>query len=121
MIKRQKLVTKKTYDFSELQIVYRKLQKISQRKTHGTLFHATSDADIIEECKVKIKKCMDMFNVCHFIDSGKLFSMHFCNKQTIANLNIWQATGEILQVQEDIKVSLAGIAQAHDQSAITYE
>ncbi|KAF5345763.1 hypothetical protein D9758_011914 [Tetrapyrgos nigripes] len=109
---------------SDLGIIKTKLVKISNRKTK---FHVTSDAEIIKECKGKIKDYTDMFN-------------------TKANVNIWQNTGELLQGQEDIigdtrelleghghlkkgqeyirgdiKEMMASIAKTHDQSNITYD
>ncbi|KAF5330083.1 hypothetical protein D9758_015990 [Tetrapyrgos nigripes] len=84
---------------SDLGIIKTKLVKISNRKTK---FHVTSDAEIIKECKGKIRDYMEIFN-------------------TKASVNIWQNTGEILKGQEDLKEAMAHIAKTHDQSNITYD
>ncbi|KAF5319855.1 hypothetical protein D9758_018448 [Tetrapyrgos nigripes] len=88
---------------SDLGIIETKLLKISKRKTK---FHVISDAEIIKECKEKIKGYMEIFN-------------------TKASVNIWQNTGELLQgqqdIKKDIKEAMASIAKTHNQSTITYD
>ena len=50
-------------DNRELEKIQQDLKGISQRNMGKRLFHATSDAETIKECKDRIKHCIDMFNV----------------------------------------------------------
>ncbi|KAK7446703.1 hypothetical protein VKT23_014398 [Stygiomarasmius scandens] len=93
----------------ELQKIQQNLKGISQRNIGKRLFHATSDADTIKECKDRIKHCIDMFNLKGVVN----------NWQTGAELQEGQA--KLLQGQEVIHNSLARIANIHDQSEITAE
>ena len=58
------LMTKKQY--RQLQKIQQNLKGISQRNMGKRLFHATSDAETIKECKDRIKHCIDVFNVSSF-------------------------------------------------------
>ncbi|KAK7446711.1 hypothetical protein VKT23_014406 [Stygiomarasmius scandens] len=93
----------------ELEKIQQDLKGISQRNMGKRLFHATSDAETIKECKDRIKHCIDMFNLKGTVN----------NWQTGAELQEGQA--KILQGQEVIHTSLARIANIHDQSEITAE
>ncbi|KAK7446671.1 hypothetical protein VKT23_014366 [Stygiomarasmius scandens] len=86
----------------ELQKIQQNLKGISQRNMGKRLFHATSDADNIKECKDQIKHCIDMFNL----------------KGTVNN---WQTGAELQEGQEAIHTLLTKIANNHDQSEITAE
>ncbi|KAK7457201.1 hypothetical protein VKT23_010499 [Stygiomarasmius scandens] len=92
----------------DLQGIQRKLESISKQKMSQRIFRATSDAEIISECKEKIKTFIELFNI----------KSHVNNWQTGAE--ILQRQDKLLQEQLAMQKSLAAIS-IHNQQGITYE
>ncbi|KAK7446689.1 hypothetical protein VKT23_014384 [Stygiomarasmius scandens] len=107
----------------ELQKIQQNLKGISQRNRTEKLFHATSDADIIKDCKDKIKHCIDAFNL-----KGTVNNWHTGTELQEGQAKLIQGQefiqegqAKLLQGQEVIHHSLARIANTHDQSEIIAE
>ncbi|KAK7452166.1 hypothetical protein VKT23_012269 [Stygiomarasmius scandens] len=107
----------------ELQKVQQNLKGMSQRNRTKKLFHATSDADIIKECKDKIKHCIDVFNLKGTVNNWQAGTELQEGQIKIIQGQefIQEGQAKLLQGQEFIHHSLARIANTHDQSEITAE